>query len=95
MRSEGTETSTFRLVVQCLIQLRHSVWGSSPGRRKRFFSAQKTLSVCEVQLASHSFGTMFLSQGVKPAKVEVDHFPPSSAKARNKLSCTYVPPIYL
>jgi hypothetical protein len=66
--------------------------GSHPGRGKRIVSP---LHIVHTSHGSHtsscSIGTGVLSRGVKQLGCYVDHWPPSSVKAKNQWSYTVLP----
>jgi hypothetical protein len=67
--------------------------GSHSSRDNRFFSPP-----CPDQFGVHLFSLLMVPLFCHRRKVvgnDVNHFPPSSSKVKNKWSCTFTPPQYL
>jgi hypothetical protein len=71
------------------------IWGSSPGRGKRFISSPKRPASPGAYPAYYSGSTGDPFPAVKWVKHDVAHSPPSSAKVKNVWSYASTPPICL
>jgi hypothetical protein len=69
------------------------IWGTNPGRGRRFFSSIKYLDCLWVpsSLLFNKYQAAF--PGVKRERHEVDHSPPPSTEVRNEWSSTSTPSI--
>jgi hypothetical protein len=67
------------------------IWGSNPGRGKRFSLLQNAETGSGVYPASYSMGTRSSFSGGKAAGHETDHSPPPSTKVKNECSDNSTP----